>query len=304
MKEKVNLVRLFLMSFRVYSLPYVTMLCLIGLILIFPDTPIYYIVVFSFIAILCWIGGMLYYDLSHAEEDKIKKPYRLLPQFPKAKGRILMLVFLLFFSASLIVFLINPVKSILLLIAGLTLMFLYDFFKKVNVFYGKYLIRGLGGIFLLILAPFIFSIITFEVILVCIAIFFLDSAGNLAGDIRDWMVDGASSIISRLGLKKTMFLQFSLAISGATLLSTLTIVQSMIEIFILLVSFSLIFEILMLWKINVNNIHKFYMFFKTALLLTLISIYTSPLTLILLIPVLILVDYTYRITHIYPVKQQ
>ena len=213
-----TILKLLFRSFRVYSIPYAVIICLAGLFFSIPNPSFHLILTFMAASSFCWMGGMLYYDVTHAEEDKIKKPYRLIPSFPYLTKKIILLSLGFIFLASFLIFMIDLLKGIILLGLGLTIMFLYNVFKKMVFLYAKYVIRGLGGFFLVMFAPFVFSTINFKLILLGFAVFLLDLAGNLAGDIRDWKRDGIVSVVERWGLKKAKKIYLLFSFLGVILL--------------------------------------------------------------------------------------
>lgn len=286
-----------LKSFRVYSIPYAVIVCLTGLFLSIPDPSYHIILTFIIVSSLCWIGGMLYYDVAHVKENKVKKPYRLLPSFPHLTKRIIFLSLILIFLASFLIFVINFFKGIILLGFGLTIMFLYNIFKKRVFLYAKYVVRGFGGIFLVMLAPFVFSTISFKLILLGFAVFFLDLAGNLVGDVRDWEKDGVSSVVEHLGLKKTRKVYLFFSFLAVILLFT-TSVFSWEEVELTLPILSgLIFSYL-IFKMQTHIMHRAFILFKTALLTVFLALYTLSFFVIIIgFSLLPLINYVYKLSH-------
>ena len=297
--EKKRFLKLLIKSFRVYSIPYMVMVCLVGLFLVHPFPHFTDILAFSLIATFCWIGGMLYYDVSHADEDLVKKPNRLIPTFPQIKKKIIVLSVAFFILASLIIFKVNLIKGIIFVSVGLSIMPLYSFFKKRLVLKGKYVVRGLGGVLLVLLAPFILSKFTFELFLVSVSIFFLDVAGNIAGDIRDWKIDGYTSVVRHWGIKKTKILKFIFASGGIILLFiVLILLRNNMQFFIVLTLTYLFIELFLL-RVRMEFTHRGFILLKTTLLLILIFFLVSlPLVILtIILPLILFVNYSYKTTH-------
>lgn len=291
------MLKLLLRSFRIYSIPYAVIVCLTGLFLTVPSPDYYTIVIFMVASTFCWIGGMLYYDVTHAWEDKIKKPYRLIPLFPHLTKKIILLSSTLIFAASLLIFIIDLLKGAILLGLGLTLMFLYNIFKKMVFLYAKYVVRGFAGVFLVLFAPFVFSTINLKLALVGATVFLLDLAGNLAGDIRDWEKDAVFYNLKHWNLKKAKSIHLLLSSLGVISLFVTAVFSwsnpnlAPVILLFLLLSYTI-------FRVKTNIIHRIFTLFKTALLTFFLAIYISSYLLMavgfLLLPI---VNYAYKFSH-------
>lgn len=239
---------------------------------------------------------MLYYDATHLDEDKESRPYRLLPTFPHLKIPIMITAFIFFILAGGLVFTIDPLKGALMFLIGLILMPFYSIFKKKVIHWGKYFVRGIGGFLLVMIAPFVFATATIGLILTGLAIFFLDIAGNIAGDLRDWKRDGSNSIINRLGLRKAWLIQSGcITVNLLMLVSVLLLVNTnlIIVTFYLIISAFLAGLILL-----VKTTHKAHILYKTILIASFVSIISSTVIIFLIgLALLPAIYFAYNLSH-------
>ena len=84
MRLTASALKLFLLVLRPYSIPYLALLSSSGLIIARADLVGNLGVVAA--GLFFWMGGMLYYDLSHHKQDRVSRPKRLLSAYPAIEG--------------------------------------------------------------------------------------------------------------------------------------------------------------------------------------------------------------------------
>ena len=258
-------VKLLFYAFRPYSMPYVAFLSASGLII--AKASIYTSFQLISAGLLCWIGGMLYYDVTHQKEDMQKRPGRLLVLYPSLRPYVIIMMLVCFVFGLLLAFLVEPFVALVITTVGLAAVPFYNKFRASLNPQLKYLVRSLGGALYVVYPPLLLHQASFELFPIAFGAAFLDAGGNILGDFRDKTIDDKSSPIFLLGEKKMVRAMWVVSFIAVALLSVAPAVYHASYIYILPVIFVGITLVLPeLFKKTVPT-HKKYLLFKILIVL-------------------------------------
>lgn len=235
MGSRADAARLFLLSLRAYSIPYVLLLSASGMLVTGAGVAENAGILVS--GALFWMGGMLYYDLAHEEQDRISRPYRLLPRYPSMRRIVVLAAGSFLAAGAVLILVVEPIMAGVILLLSLAVAPLYNRFRSSVRSHLKYVVRGVGGAIYVVYPPLLLHSPSAELLLLALAALFLDAGGNVIGDIRDVAIDGDRSPVRVMGAERLRYMVLATGLAATLLASYVILLLSGPLLYLLLLAY-------------------------------------------------------------------